>query len=656
MLAFVLRRHVHPGRWTACALACVRGDVGSLRDMLPHLSVDYAKSVRPGLTHHAVYGGPQTLALLAERELLEIEALDGRGRTPLMCAAAHARATPAGAEPAAFAVPLSELVTVQSCRWLIAAGAEVDARDPHGWTALHWAAFASSMRTASVLLEFGAAVDGLDHRGRTPLMIACLNRPGAKENEAIDVLLRAGADPDIRDDHGWTSLHYLAAGSRGGDDRSLALTLLARGARPSRDRAGRSPADVAAWRELLHTGGPLAPDTAVAAGPGPYRLPSEPELAERLIDQLVPELPDPSTFTAKSRLARVDLEDWVVWADWLQSRGDPRGELVTTSLACVGRGGAKRWRMLEALNHVKARTRSTSHAGLYCADALAPAEDTLLHPTWTHGFMTKVTIDGRLSRQVEVHAAEIATRLLGSEPLLADMRICLPDDHARWAELIAALGRIEPCTRLRRLVLHGLPPSLPDLDVLAHALPKLRSVWLIGHTKILWGRVRWPGPTHLRLRHGSRSEWRQGNIDVALELPNLTHFDMALPIGSRTVDEEVDGSRYTLDMVAGVRHLRLSPLGPRFATSLLGSPTIASLRTLELVGVRGSALDAVVGHTDVLRNLARVRLSVAPTVAIQRAVLIDRLRQELPNFELDTGPCKRQPFSPWSQITVGSTQ
>jgi hypothetical protein len=649
MLAFVPRPREHPGRWTACALACVRGDVGSLRDMLPHLSTPFAKSMRPGLAHYAVYGGPQMLALLAELGLLEIESLDRDGRTPLMCAAAHARATPAGADSVAFGVPLSELITVQSCRWLLEAGATVDANDPRGCTALHWAAFASSMRSASVLLEHGAMVDRLDHRGRTPLMLACLHHAQARDGDVIDLLLRAGADPDIRDNHGWTSLHYLAAGDRSGDERSLAHALLGRGARPSRDRAGRSPADIAAWREVTHNRGPLAPDTAVAAGPGPYRFSTEPALADRLLDQLVPEPPDPSSSTRTTRRVRVRLDDWMVWADWLQSRGDPRGELVSTSLACVGRSGRKRQRMLETLAQVGLRTQSASHAGLYCADGLAQAQDTLLYPTWTHGFMTTVAINGQISRLVEKYVAEIATSLLASEPLLADMRIFLPPNHSKWAELIAALARTEPCHRLRRLVLYGLPPLLPELDALAFALPHVRSVWLIGHGKIHSGRLRWPGPKHLRMRHGTTSEWQQGNIDLSLELPDLTHLDLALPIGSRTVAEEIEGARNTLDMLGGVQHLRLSPLGPDFAESLLASPTIARLRTLELAGVRGAALDVVVGRAGALRELARVRLRVVPAVAEQRAVAIERLRQELPNLELDTGPGKREPFAAWKR-------
>jgi hypothetical protein len=506
--------------------------------------------------------------------------------------------------------------------------------------------------SVAALLRANASLDALDHRGRTALMLALLDRASPSSDETIEMLLRARADADARDDHGWTALHYLAARD-GNSQRSLSQQLLARGARPSRDRAGRSPADVSAHRRALergwlvqrepHDGGPFDPKTAVAAGPGPYRLPTEPALAGRLLDQLVPEQPDPSRPSHTTRRSRSLLDDWQVWADWLQSRGDARGELVSTSLACVGLGGRKRRRMLETLAHVGLRTHSTSHAGLHCADALAPARATPLDLRWTHGFLTAATIHAPSFDLRVAQVPEIATRLLGSEPLLAELRIHVTDDQA-WPELLSALASMQPCPRLRRLVLQGLPAMLPKLDDLAIALPSVRSLWLIGHGKIHSGRVRWAGLKHLRLRHGATSEWKRANVELALDMPDLTHLDLALPIGSRTGDEEIDGVRNTLDALAGIEHLRLCPLGPDFATRLLVSPTIARLRTLELVSVRGSALEVVVGRAEPLRKLARVRMSVVPAVAEQRAVSIERLRQELPNLELDVRTSKRPPF------------
>lgn len=632
----------------------MRGDVGFLRDVLPHLSGEDAPG-QPRLIHFAVYGGPAVLELLAEHGRLELEVGDRDGRTALMLAAALPSSGPAGANPDELEVPLSEIIAAQSCRWLLSKGAQIEARDPQGWTALHWSAFAARPMSVAELIQAHANIDALDHRGRTPLMLALLEQSTLAGDEAIQMLLRAGADADVRDDHGWTALHYLGARG-GGSERSLSQQMLVRGALPSRDRAGRSPADLSAHRRALdrgwlvrrehHDGGPFDSRTAVAAGPGPYHLPTEPVLAGRLLDQLVPEQPDPSLVTRTTHGSRVALDEWQVWADWLQSRGDPRGELASTSLACVGLGGRKRRRMHEVLARVGLRTYSSSHAGLHCADALAPARATPLELKWTHGFVTAATIHAPSYQLGVAEVPEIATALLACEPLLAELRIHLTNDNA-WPELISALAGIPPCPRLRRLVLHGLPATLPHLDDLAHALPSVRSLWLIGQGKIHSGRLRWPGPKHLRLRHGATSEWKRANVDLTLDMPDLTHLDLALPIGSRTDAEEIHGVGDTVDALVGIQHLRLCPLGPDFAVALLASPTIASLRTIELVSVRGSALEVLVGRAELLRKLARVRVSVVPTVAEQRAGLLERLRQELPNLELDTSPGKRPPFATW---------
>jgi hypothetical protein len=639
---------VHPGRHSACRLACVRGDVGFLRDVLPHLQGEVAPG-QAWLIHFAVYGGPVVLELLAEHGRLELEACDGDGRTALMLAAALPNSGPAGANPEEINVPLSEIIAAQSCRWLLSKGAQLEARDPHGMTAMHWAADAARPMSIAALIEASASLDALDHRGRTPLMLALLAWSGADIERTIEMLLRAGADADARDDHGWTTLHYLAA-SDGSSQRALALQLLGRGARPSRDRAGRSPADVFAHRRALergwlvrrehHDGGPFDSRTAVAAGPGPYQLPFEPVLAERLLDQLVPEQPDPSRSSHTTRRSRAVLDDWQVWADWLQSRGDPRGELASTSLACVGLGGRKRRRGHQTLACVGLRTYSISHAGIHCADALAPARATPVQLTWTHGFVTAATIHAPTLVLTPSQVPKIATSLLGSEPLLAELCINLTDDKA-WPELISALAGMQPCPRLRRLVLRGLPATLPNLDGLARTLPSVRSLWLTGLGKIHSGRVYWPGPKHVRLRHGGTSEWQRGNVDLTLDMPGLTHLDLALPVGSRTHNEEIDGVRNTLDTLADIQHLRLCPLGPDFASAVLASPTIARLRTLELVSVRGGALEVVASRAERLRQLARVRVSVVPAVAEQAALWLERLRQELPNLVLDTGPGKR---------------
>ena len=107
----------------------------------------------------------------------------------------------AGAEDA----PLADAVERRdgrSVRALLAESAAVDARQPDGATALHWAAHWNDVDTARALVTAGADVNAANDLGVTPLALAALNA-GA---EMADTLLRAGADPDAARPGGETVL------------------------------------------------------------------------------------------------------------------------------------------------------------------------------------------------------------------------------------------------------------------------------------------------------------------------------------------------------------------------------------------------------------------------------------------------------------------
>lgn len=160
---------------------------------------------------------------------------------------------------------------------LLEGGAELEAKDRRGQTALHYAAQNDRTAAVSALVDAGANVDAEDREGRTPLHWAPFSRSGAakwnswdftfarrcfpderlesiadviktvrhqaelvrSDPEVVRVLLDAGAKLSVRDKRGATPLHYAAAFS---PNPVTVSVLLKAGARSSiRDKMDSTP-------------------------------------------------------------------------------------------------------------------------------------------------------------------------------------------------------------------------------------------------------------------------------------------------------------------------------------------------------------------------------------------------------------------------------
>ncbi len=113
---------------------------------------------------------------------------DGRGETLLMYAAA--------------------VGSLDAMKFLIGKGADINAQNEFGSTALIWSA--TDLAKVKLLLGRGANVNTASKRGRTALFLAAMTDRSA---ETVRLLLAKGADPKVVDGYKNTTLNAAAAGN-----------------------------------------------------------------------------------------------------------------------------------------------------------------------------------------------------------------------------------------------------------------------------------------------------------------------------------------------------------------------------------------------------------------------------------------------------------
>ncbi len=304
-----------------------------------------------------------------------------------------------------------------------------------------------------------------------------------------------------------------------------------------------------------------------------------------------------------------EVDAYLVYADWLQARNDPRGELIALMCAAETSPTAKAaaGAFLEAHADrfygplvVHARTHDYAHA-----EALV----------FRYGFIHRAVLSNNKASQdgyKERDLVEILELLLAhpSGRFLADLMIGINNENmATLDDLVGLLATRKPAA-LRRLTL-GLFTGGPswfrigDLRPLWPALPKLETLIVNGDSFEL-GALELPAATHVELHTSDLNAANARSIAHA-RWPQLAHLDVWLGTREPAVFANLRPLLDRNDLPA-LRHLGIqnTPATDDICAYLAGCKLAPQLRELDLS--IGTLTDA--GAEILVANRERLQLEV----------------------------------------------
>jgi ankyrin repeat protein len=199
-VSFLLQHGANPNaksltRYTALMIAASHHATDSARLLLAH-----GAEANSADEHPAQFGATPLMLSVFSGDMETMQALSAKG------ALVETTMLPGGifpVTPLSIAVMRGDLAMIEA---LLKAGVLVDevAAPEDGVTSLGWAVFKNDPQLASLLLSKGADVNHADNMGYTPLLWAASMDFGA--STMLQMLLRAGADPEARTKEGLTAL------------------------------------------------------------------------------------------------------------------------------------------------------------------------------------------------------------------------------------------------------------------------------------------------------------------------------------------------------------------------------------------------------------------------------------------------------------------
>lgn len=338
----------------------------------------------------------------------------------------------------------------------------------------------------------------------------------------------------------------------------------------------------------------------VEVTPPPLPEPSNPELEQQIIEE------------------PADAARCLVYADWLQGQGHPRGELGVLQAQRTERPDdaalAKAEQKLLEAHPALAPTRIVEAAKRTKKTGETDDDRTIV--TWENGFIVGARI-ARATDRLPYTVRELVAELLAhpSARFLRELRIgSLGPDLHDYADVIEEIIRRCPAT-LRTLALVDLPPgtaelvfaNLADVTPLLAATPLLEELRLAGNSVEVSS---WPLPKLRRLAIATADPVLLGSLARAnlpsLESLQLSAGDAPMPAAPlvKIMTRHAEGKLKTLAITRTANTDQLVP-------SIVKAPLIESLARLDLSGgtLSDAGAELLLHARDKLEHLEYLDLS-----------------------------------------------